>query len=548
MSKIKNELEELAFKHLEPDTYKMVQGWVSDRRRATEETVGELKMLLDAKLSEAQISIVSIEGRIKRLFSIREKIRRQKIALEEVHDLIAVRVITPSIKDCYTTLGIVHQIWSPVPGHFKDFVAMPRPNGYQSLHTLVVSDRGFSFEVQIRTEEMHRVAEAGIAAHWKYKEGRVGAHVDEDYFRWVRHLLEWQEDVRDPGQFIHSLKVDLYQDEVYAFTPKGEVKALPRRATSVDFAYSVHTDVGHTCVGARVNGKMVPLRTQLKSGDIVDVVTGLGQKPKREWLNFVSTARARNKIKHFLHTSEKARAIELGHELVEREIRRFNLDSKRLLGAEKFGEISGVLGVKKIGDLFLDVGYGKLSARAVVAEFVPEAQLTESEETVSKSVIRRGLRPSEDKIKVHDFDDLFVFRARCCNPIRGEKIVGYMTRGKGVSVHLATCQNVLNLFYDVERRIEVAWGKSRNGEASAFTVGLAIRVEDRRGILADVTSRIAEIKVNVRKVDAMLSGDSHARINVTLDITDLKHLQRVVKVVTNVSGVLDVERVLRQIN
>ena len=549
MSKIKNELEELAFKHLEPDSYELVQAWVDKRRRATEQTVAELQRSLEDKLSEAQIPLVTIEGRIKRLFSIRQKIRRQRISLEDVYDLIALRVITPSVKDCYAALGIIHEIWSPVPGRFKDFVAMPRPNGYQSLHTSVVSDRGFPFEVQIRTEEMHRVAEEGIAAHWKYKEGRVGANADEEYFRWLRQLLEWQQEVRDPGEFIHSLKVDLYPEEVYTFTPKGEVKTLPRRATPVDFAYSVHTDVGHTCVGARVNGKMVPLRTQLTSGDIVEVVTSAGHTPSRDWLNFVSTSRARNKIKHFIHATGKTRAMELGRKLIDKEIRRFNLSAKKVLDTEKLAEIAGEFGSRKTDDLFSAVGYGKLSARTVLAKLVPPERLTESQgETALRSVVRRVLRPAEDKIKVQGFDDLMVFRARCCNPIRGEKIVGYITRGKGVSVHSAACPNVLNLLYDPERRIEVVWDKPRGGEASAFTVCLTIQVEDRRGILADVTSRIADIKINVRKVEAISSDDNHGRISVTLDITDLKHLQRVIKVVTSVPGVLDVERVLRQVS
>ena len=549
MSKIKNELEELAFKHLERETYDMVQAWVDERRRATEQTVAELKRSLEDKLSEAQVPLLTIDGRIKRLFSIRQKIRRQRINLEEVYDLIALRVITPSVRDCYAALGIIHQMWSPVPGRFKDFVAMPRPNGYQSLHTSVVSDKGFPFEVQIRTKDMHRVAEDGIAAHWKYKEGRVGANADEQYFRWLRQLLEWQQEVRDPGEFIHSLKVDLYPEEVYTFTPKGEVKALPRRATPVDFAYSVHTDVGHTCVGARVNGKMVPLRTQLKSGDIVEAVTAPGHKPSRDWLNFAATSRARNKIKHFIHAEEKTRAMELGRKLVDKEIRRFNLSVKKVLETQKLNEVAGEFGSQKTGDLFAAVGYGRLSARAVLAKLVPQDQLTESPgQTALRSVVRRVLRPAEDKIKVQGFDDLMVFRARCCNPIRGEKIVGYITRGKGVSVHSATCPNVLNLLYDVERRIEVVWDKPRDNEASVFTVSLTIQVEDRRGILADVTSRIADIKINVRKVEAISSDDNHGQISVTLDIADLKHLQRVVKVVTSVPGVLDVERVLRQVS
>ena len=281
-------------------------------------------------------------------------------------------MITPSVKDCYAALGIIHQTWAPVPGRFKDFIAMPRPNGYQSLHTSVVSDRGYPFEVQIRTEQMHQIAEEGIAAHWKYKEGRVGASADEQYFHWLRQLIEWQQEVRDPGEFIRGLKVDLYPEEVYAFTPKGEVKALPRRATPVDFAYSVHTDVGHTCVGARVNGRMVPLRTPLKSGDIVEVVTSSGHKPSRDWLNFVATARARNKIKHFIHSAEKTRAVELGRRLFDKELRRFDLSVKKVLEVNKLSDIASDLGLTKADDVFAAVGYGKVSPRTVLAKLVPK--------------------------------------------------------------------------------------------------------------------------------------------------------------------------------
>ena len=544
MSKIKNELEGLAFRHLEPKAYETLRVWVDKRRRATEQTVAVLRRTLESKLTEAQIPVVGIEGRIKRLFSIRQKIKRQRIGLEQVYDLVALRVITKSVKDCYATLGIIHQTWAPVPGRFKDFVAMPRPNAYQSLHTSVVSDRGFPFEVQIRTERMHSVAEEGIAAHWKYKEGRVGAKPDEQYFVWLRQLLEWQQEVRDPSEFIHSLKVDLYPEEVYTFTPKGEVKALPRGATPVDFAYAIHTDVGHTCVGARVNGRMVPLRTRLQSGDIVEVVTASGHKPSRDWQSFVATSRARNKIKHVINAEENVRAVDLGRKLLDKEVRRFDLSAKKVLDSASVAQISGEFGLKKGDDLFAAVGYGKISARKVLAKIVPQDKLRENaDETAIAAVVRRVLRPSEDKIKVRGFDDLMVFRARCCNPIRGEKIVGYITRGKGVSVHAATCPNVLNLLYDPERRIDVVW--DRADEASSFTVCLAIQVEDRRGILADVTGAIANVNINMRKVEASTNEDQRGRISVTMDITDLKHLQRVSKVVRAVPGVVDVERMMR---
>src|ERR687898_1244523 len=328
MSKVKNELEELAFRYLEPQSYEALRQRVEARRRVTEGMIEELKRTITAKLAEAQVPVIEIDGRIKRLFSIHQKLKRQRIDLEQVYDLVALRIITESVRDCYAALGIIHQTWAPVPGRIKDFIAMPRPNGYQSLHTSVVSERGFPFEVQIRSIEMHRTAEEGIAAHWKYKEGRVGAERDEQYFLWLRQLLEWQQEVRDPQEFLQNLKIDLYPEEVYIFTPKGEVKALPRDATPVDFAYSIHTDVGHQCVGARVNGRMVPLRTRLQNGDIVEIVTQAGHKPSRDWLSFVATSRARSKIKHVLQGEERARSVELGRRLFEKEARRFGLSAR----------------------------------------------------------------------------------------------------------------------------------------------------------------------------------------------------------------------------
>src|ERR1700704_1755824 len=312
MSKVKNELEELSFRYLEPQAYEGLRVKVDAKRRAAEGLIQSLKATVEAKLREAQIPVAEIDGRIKRLWSINQKLKRQKIELEQVYDFIALRVVTDSVKDCYGALGIIHQTWSPVPGRIKDFIAMPRPNGYQSLHTSVISERGVPFEVQIRTEEMHRHAEEGIAAHWKYKEGRVGDHRDERHFQWIRQLLETQQEVHDPHEFIQNLKVDLCPEEVYIFTPKGQVKAFPRGSTPVDFAYAIHTDIGHQCVGARVNGKMVPLRTRLRNGDIVEIVTNSGHKPSRDWLNFVVTARARNKIKHFVQEEERTRSVELG--------------------------------------------------------------------------------------------------------------------------------------------------------------------------------------------------------------------------------------------
>src|SRR3954468_11169272 len=330
MSKVKNELEEAAFRALEPQAYETLKAKIEHKRRVTESVIEELKRTITQKLSEAQVPVREIDGRIKRLYSIFLKLKRQKIELEQVYDLVAIRIVTDSVKDTYAALGIIHQTWQPIPGRVKDFIAMQRPNGYQSLHTSVVSDRGLPFEVQIRTIDMHRIAEEGIAAHWKYKEGRVGTKPDEQYFRWLRQLIEWQQEIRDPQEFIQHLKVELYPEEVYAFTPKGQVKAFPRGATPVDFAYAVHTDVGHRCVGARVNGKMVPLRTHLRNGDIVEIVTASSHKPSRDWLNFVVTSHARYEIKYLIRSEEKVRAIELGRKVLDKEARRFDLNLKTM--------------------------------------------------------------------------------------------------------------------------------------------------------------------------------------------------------------------------
>jgi GTP pyrophosphokinase len=544
MSKVKNELEELSFRYLEPMEYEALRARVDARRRATEGMIEEAKNTLTAKLREAQVPVIEIDGRIKRLWSISQKLKRQKIELEQVYDFVALRVVTESVKDCYAALGIIHQTWSPVPGRIKDFIAMPRPNGYQSLHTSVISEYGMPFEVQVRTIEMHRMAEEGIAAHWKYKEGRVGDQRDDRHFVWLRQLLEWQQEVRDPQEFIQNLKIELYPEEVYTFTPKGLVKALPRGATPIDFAYSIHTDVGHQCVGARVNGKMVPLRTRLKNGDIVEIVTSAGHKPSRDWLNFVVTSRARNKIKHLIHTQEKARAIELGRKVFEKEARRYDLNPKSLIEAEGFSKLLADFGGQKPEDLFASIGYGKLSPKQLLVKLVPPDRLREkAPEGPVAAVVRRVLGTGGEKIKVRGFDDLMVFRARCCNPIRGEKIVGYITRGKGVSVHSATCPNVVKLLYDPERRIDVEWDKA--AESGRYTVKLTMEVEDRQGLLAAVSARIADINTNIKNMKARTDDDQRARIDMTVEISDLKHLEKVIKSLRGVEGVLDVERAAR---
>jgi len=542
MGKIRGELEDLAFQYVDPIAYDQVKEAIESRRKEGEAFLSEVEKIIESKMKEAGIR-GRVDTRIKRIYSIWQKLQRQRISVDQIYDMLALRVITQSVNDCYAVLGIIHNQWRPVPGRIKDFIAMPRPNLYKSLHTTVIAENGHAFEVQIRTEEMHRMAEEGIAAHWKYKDGPVSAR-DEQRLAWLRQVVEWQRDVSNAEEFVSTLKIDLFPEEVYTFTPKGQVKAFPRGATPIDFAYAVHTDVGHRCVGARINGKMVPLRTRLKNGDIVDIVTATGHKPSRDWLNFVVTSHARYEIKYLIRREERIRAIDLGRKVLEKEARRYDLNIKTLVEDPASARALVEFGASKPDEVFALVGYGKLAPRQLLAKLVPPDRLQEkAPEGPVAAVVKRVFGAGEEKIKVRGIDDLMVFRARCCNPIKGEQIVGYITRGKGVSVHSATCPNVVNLLYDPERRIDVEWDKGGAEEAGApYTVKLTMEVEDRKGLLAAVSAKIADINTNIRNMEAHTDDDRHARIDVTVEISDLKHLERVMKSLRAVDGVLDVER------
>jgi guanosine-3',5'-bis(diphosphate) 3'-pyrophosphohydrolase len=543
MAKVKNELEDLAFQYLDPGGYRTLAARVEERRQAASQFIERIRSTVAEKLRSAGI-LATVEGRIKRLHSIHQKLKRQRIELDQVYDFVALRVLVETVPDCYAALGVLHNTWRPVPGRIKDFIAMPRPNGYQSLHTSVIGDEGQPFEVQIRTHEMHRVAEEGIAAHWKYKEGRTGVDKDDHAFSWLRQLLEWQQEVKDPHEFLNSLKLDLYPEEVYCFTPKGEVRMLPRGASPIDFAYAIHTEVGHQCVGARVNGKMVPLRYKLKNGDIVEIVTSPGHKPSRDWLGFTVTNKAKAKVRHYLNTAEKQQAIEIGRKHLERELRRYDLSLKRVVqepsGLESLAQELGV--GSRLDDLFAGLGYGKVSARQVLARLVPAEKLDRKTEEKPRPVVdavKRLLRRGDERIMVKGTDDLLVYRARCCNPIMGEPIVGYITRGKGVSVHSVSCPNVTNLVYDPERRIAVEWEAGAEG---GYEVRLAVDLEDRPGALAAVTAALAAMKTDIRDAQVRTFDDNTASIEITVRISDTKHLERVLKSVRGVSGVIDVAR------
>jgi GTP diphosphokinase / guanosine-3',5'-bis(diphosphate) 3'-diphosphatase len=544
MGKIRGELEDLGFRYLDPLTYQQVDDAVEARRKQGEQFLARVEHTLRDKLKEAAIT-AKVESRIKRLFSIHKKLVRQKINVDQVYDLYAMRVITNSLQDCYAVLGIVHNVWRPVPGRIKDFIAMPRPNFYQSLHTSVITEDGTPFEVQIRTEEMHHMAEEGIAAHWKYKDGPVSAQ-DEQRLAWLRQVVEWQRDVSDPAEFLSTLKIDLYPEEVYTFTPKGKVVVLPREATPIDFAYSIHTEVGHSCVGAKVNGRMVPLRHKLHSGDIVEILTQAGHKPSRDWLAAVKSSRARNKIKHWLNIHQRERAVEVGRKLIEKEARKYRVAFKEIKDDELL-KIASDYGLGQIDDLMAGIGYGKYSARQVLARLAPAsaAPIADGEGEKSggiASVVRRvfGGDSSNNAIRVKGHGDLLVYRARCCNPIRGEEVVGYVTRGKGVAVHAVNCPNVVNLLYEPERRIDVEWARDE-GTPSSYPVKLTVFCDDRFGMLKQITAVISDSKTNIRDVQVR-SSNTQANVEVVLDIADLKHLENIINGVRKIPGVHDVQR------
>src|SRR6266478_5627758 len=459
MGVVRGELEDLAFRYLEPEAFFALQKEISDKAPVHKKFLEEVQATIQTKLVEAGIP-AELESRVKGLYSVHRKIVRQEIGLAQVYDLLAVRVITDSERNCYAALGVVHHIWRPVPGRFKDYIAIARPNLYQSLHTTVLHSSQ-PFEVQIRTQEMHRIAEEGVAAHWKYKDGRP-VQEDDQRITWMRQLIEWSQELEEPGEFLSTLKVDLAPVEVYAFTPKGRVLELPRGATPVDFAYHVHTEVGHQCVGAKVNGQMVSLRHEIVSGDVVEILTQKGHTPSRDWLSFAKSSHARSKIRHWINVQEREEATEMGRRLLEKEARQFGRSLKKIPEADLL-QLASDYGLSKIEDLFAAVGFGKYSARQILTRVLGDAvkpaepPAEDAKPTLVKTV-KRMLGFGEAPLIVKGYDDLLVYRAKCCNPIPGDDIIGYITRGRGVAVHTRGCPNVQNLMYQTERRIAVEWG------------------------------------------------------------------------------------------
>jgi len=543
MGKVRGELEDLAFPYVDPVGYQQVKEQMHAIRKDGQRMLGQMEDRLRHVLQENHVE-ATVASRIKRMYSVHQKLQRQKITMDQMYDLLALRIITKSVTDCYAALGVIHNAWRPVPGRIKDFIAMPRPNLYQSLHTTVIAENGHSFEVQIRTEEMHKMAEEGIAAHWKYKDGPVSAR-DEQRLSWLRQVVEWQREMDDPSEFLSTLKIDLYPEEVYTFTPKGKVVILSREASPLDFAYTIHTEVGHSCVGARVNGRMVPLRYKLRSGDIVEILTQAGHNPSRDWLGMVKSSRARQKIKHWLNLHQRERAIEIGRKLIDKEARKYRIALKDIKEAD-LQRVAGEYGVARVDDLLAGMGYGKFSVKNVLAKVVPAGTPDQGEEKpagIFKRVFGGGTPANVLQVRGHD--DLLVYRARCCNPIRGEEIVGYVTRGKGVAVHAKSCPNVQNLMYEPERRIDVVWTAKEPrvaGSAQSYPVKLTVHSDDRAGMLKHITAIIGDDNTNINTISSQ-SNNGVATIDLVVEITDVNHLNRIVTGLRKIPGVRDVQRV-----
>ena len=539
ISWIKSELEDLSFRYVNPQLYYDLASKVAMKKKERESFVEEVMEIISKKLTEHGIE-GEVSGRSKHLYSIQKKMDSRKVDIDEIYDLIAIRVMVEDIRSCYAVLGVIHSTWKPIPGRFKDYIAMPKSNMYQSLHTTVVGPLGERMEIQIRTAEMHRVAEAGIAAHWKYKEGKGYDERDVKRFAWLRQLLEWQQELQDSQEFMNTVKVELFPEEVYVFTPDGDVKGFPKGASPIDFAYSVHTDVGHRCVGAKVNGKLVPLKYELKTGDIVEVVTSPHHTPSKDWLKIVKSNRARNKIRAWVKTEERQRSVILGREVCEKDFRRYRLNYNKLQKSGELKRVATEFGFVAEEDLLAAVGYGKLSCHQILGKLLSEEKLAETREQketrVSKTMGKLN-KKSSSAIQVNGIDDVLVRFGKCCNPLPGDEVVGFITRGRGVTIHTADCSFALES--DPERRLEVAWNRDKE---TALPVKIRVTCHDQKGILANIAQVIANCEANISSATVHSTVDKKGENLFEIEVTDLEHLNRVLNNIIKVTGVIKVER------
>ncbi len=536
---IKSELEDLSFKYLDPQVYEDLSSKVSTKKKEREAYITDVMKIITNKLEEHQIR-GEVSGRSKHLYSIYRKMVKRNVDIDEIYDLVAIRVQVDDIRACYELLGIVHSTWKPIPGRFKDYIAMPKGNMYQSLHTTVIGPTGERMEVQIRTDEMHRIAEAGIAAHWKYKEGKGYDEREVKRFAWLRQLLEWQQELQDSREFMDSVKVDLFPEEVYVFTPKGDVKSFPKGSTPIDFAYSVHSDVGHRCVGAKINGKLVPLKHELSNGDIVEVITSPHHTPSKDWLKIVRSSRARNRIRTWIKTEERKRSITLGREICEKELRRYSLNFAKL---SKIGDVKRAaveFGLNSEDDLLAAIGYGKLSVVQLAGKLSPgekiEHHADKPQSRVGK-IIDKLKGKSSSAIQIGGINDVMVRFGKCCNPLPGDEIVGFITRGRGVTVHSSDCS--LALGSDPERRVEIVWTRDKK---SALPVKIRVTCHDQKGILANISQAISNCEANIISAHIQSTVDRMGVNIFEVEVTDLEHLRRVMNAIQKLAGVNHVER------
>ncbi len=545
MQAFKSELEDLSFRYLEPQAYEDLSSQVATTKRERDRYITDVCKTLSSRLAEQGFA-ADVTGRAKHLYSIWRKMKAQDCGLDQIHDAIAFRVLVESVSDCYAVLGVIHSKWVPVPGRFKDYVALPKPNMYQSLHTTVIGPGRERIEIQIRTHEMHRVAERGIAAHWKYKERTGGiAESDAQKFGWLRQLMEWQKDLKDPAEFLEGVKVDLFQDEVYVFTPKGDVRVFPRGSTPVDFAYAIHSQLGEHITGARVNGKLEPLRYKLKSGDVVDIVTGNNQHPSKEWMDFVVSTRARAKIRNYLRAAEREKSLRLGRELLERELHKAGVSLSKLIKND--AEMQKVLEGARVGsqeELFVLTGYGKVSPQDVLDVVAPKSQddrLTppppQIREGRIETLVRKVTGKDDGGIRLNGIDDVLVRYARCCNPLPGDDILGFITRGRGLTIHRRGCPKAFDT--DPERRVEITWDTRAKINRA---VQLRVVTANRPGILATVGQTFSAQGINISEANCR-AGDDGRAVNVfTFLCSDLDQLKGVMRALQKVQGVVQVDR------
>ena len=540
MSKVQRELEDLAFYFRYPRQFAELDTQISDKTRRAKSMLDRIKVKLKAALKSADIE-AEIFYRVKGYYSIFRKLQRQGIDISQLYDFLAFRIITHDLKDTYAAFGVVHQTWRPIPGRFKDYIAMPKPNLYQSIHTTVVGGKGQPFEVQIRTREMDIVAEEGIAAHWQYKEAGSSKASNDRNILWLRQLLEWQREVQDPREFLSALKIDLYPDEVYVFSPQGDVSSFPRGATPLDFAYHIHTDIGHQCTGARVNGKLVPLKVPLQNGDMVEIITSPQRRPSRDWLKIVQTSRARSKIRHWLNTQQKQEAQAIGRKILERELRKLRIQPKKVLAGPKLEEYLQKEGMANVEDLYHRLAYGRISYRQVLDALLdspPEEAPTPESPGPIRRVVNRLAGTGPLVIKGHG--DLMATLAKCCRPVPGDDLIGYVTRGRGISVHSVECPNLKTLSYDESRLIEVEWARQPTS-GDFYPVSLTLETEDQKGMLAQLTEVIAKEGSNIRQFEA---GTETGRglITFVVEVRNRKHLDRMCSAFEALNGVIRVSR------